>query len=242
MRALFVALVVLSAARGVEGRECAAIEGGAPSLASVDAADRLRFLRDGLRSSARHARAWSWAWGATYAALTVGQLGLVPVVAREARPDFYVEGGASAIALLAIVVLPLRVIGDQRRLEARLASAPAGADPCALLADAERYLVRDAAAERIGKSWLLPAGVVAVNLAAGLTLALGFGRLQSAALDGAAGLAIGAIQINTQPTDSQQLLDRYRANQLGPSPPVSALQVVPLVGAGRYGLAFGGSF
>jgi hypothetical protein len=237
-----VVLLLMALSGTASARECAVIEGGAASLAGVDAGERLSFLRDGLREAAHRARIWSWAWGATYSALTVGQVALGVIGPPEDRPKYFVFAVPSAIAVAALAIVPLKVMRDQRWLEKRIANAAPGEDPCALLAEAERLLLRDAESEHKGQGWLLNVGNFALNLAAGLVLAFAFHNREAAAVNGVVGFALGELQFDTQPTESVKLLARYRANAFGPTAAPTRLGLAPILGGGQYGLALGTTF
>jgi hypothetical protein len=199
--------------------ECAPIVGGSPALAEVDAAERLRFLRTSLDDAARRSRRWRTGWAIGYASLTAGQLAISPAFDADTRRDYYVGAFGSAVGLTVALVAPPKVIHDQRWLERRISSARAGTDTCALLAEAERLLLRDAAFERFGQSWVIHAGNFAFNLGLGLILALWFHHFRAAAINTVVGATIGEIQINTQPTPLGPLLERYREARLGSATP-----------------------
>jgi len=222
--------------------ECAPIRGGSPALVHVDAEVRLAFLRDGLRSAAHRARLWSWGWGLGYSALTVGQLAITPLFNSDDRKDYYVGAFGSAVGVTALLARPLRVMGDQRWLERRLAATP-GADPCARLAEAERLLLRDAASEEEHQRWFVHAGNFAFNAGLGLVLAFWFQHYRAAATNTIIGITIGEIQLYTMPSGSVALLARYRDAALAP-PTENRItwQFLPLPLDRGAGLAIAGSF
>ncbi len=220
--------------------ECAVPAGMAPSLARVPAEVRLGFLRRELATAARRASAWAWSWAALYAGGTALEFGLSAAVSREARIDYWVGGATSAIGLASLLVLPPRSPRDQRWLEARIARAPADADPCALLAEAERLVARDAAGEEAGQSPLLHAANLLLNIAAGLVIGAVGDRWPSALLQIFGGAAIGELQLLTQPTLSVQALRRYRAGDLAPR--AAPVAIAPSVSRDSLGLSVALSF
>jgi len=225
-----VAGIVLLCAQPARGTECTtSIVGGAPTLQRLDAEVRLRFIRERLQAEARRARTWSYAWGATYAALMIGQLVPLPFVSPETRLDLYVGTAGAALGLIPVVVMPLRVMRDDRWLARRLDRAPAGTHPCVLLAEAESLLVRDAANEAWGRSWLFHTGNVVVNAGIFFIIGAGFGHWVSAVVSGLSGVAVGELMIFTQPTGAVRDLRRYRDGDLG-SPAERRLTLAPLVG------------
>lgn len=226
---------------GAAAAECPAIAGGAPRLAQEDAAERLRYLQQGMHAAARSARIWTWTWFSIYGALTAGQLLEAPFVDTAHRNGALLGAGSSAIGMLSIVVAPLGVMGDEKRLARQVAEAGAAADPCALLAVAERFLVHDAKSEAFGKSWLVHIGGLVVNAGLGLALALWLHDYQTMAISVTVGELLAELQFNTQPTGATDLLARYRAGDLAQKSPDNARPavgwlVVPMLGANRWGL------
>jgi hypothetical protein len=139
-----------------------------------------------------------------------------------------------------ITLAPLRVIGDARALDERMAAQPGpdDNDPCALLALAESFLVRDAAMEDRVNQWWSRVATLAFNAGCVALLVFAFHRDVGAAVNGIGGAVIGQIMINTQPTDSLKLLERYRAGDLTtPERPSIQWALAPLAGDGRLGLA-----
>jgi hypothetical protein len=235
---LVMVLVSLLGGGVAEATHCAPIEGGDPALGSVEAEERLRFLQAGLRAAARRARIWSWGWGAGYATVASAELVAAQFVEPDLRPDAYVGAAAATIGVLAIAIVPPKVMGDQRRLDRRLADARPDEDRCALLADAERYLLRGAASERLLHGWFTHVGNAVVNLAVTFTLGFGWGRWATGAPAGAIGATVGEIQIFTAPRGSIELLARYRRGDLGAPPsPTARWFVAPL--ADGWGLQAG---
>jgi hypothetical protein len=241
--ALLLALLLPPAASDARAAECGAIDGGSPVLVSVDAAERLAFLRGALRADARHARIWAWGFVITYSALATGEAIYALAGPSEDQGIHWVGSGASVFGVLVVVVAPPKVLADQRWLERRIAERP-GSDPCALLSEAERLLLRVAAQEERNRAWFIHAGNLAFNL--GVTLAMGFGfhNWQEGAIAGVVGAAIGEFQINTAPTGAIDALRRYRAADLASSGDRASLHLslAPLAAPGLYGLALGGTF
>jgi hypothetical protein len=228
VRAAMASVVLASMlARTAGGQECAPIQGGSPALASIDAGTRLQFIAGGLERGAHRARVWSWGWGTAYATLTAGQLVATAFLDADRRRDFYVGAVGSTVGVLALAILPLKVIGDEKRLRRRLAAARETDDRCALLAYAEQLLVRDAASETFGQSALVRGGNVLFNLGLGAIIAFWFRHWENAALNTAIGIVIGEIQIQLQPTDVVDLLRRYRAGDLGATAPRARPRPLP---------------
>jgi hypothetical protein len=238
---MLVALVLVGDARATE---CAPIAGGLPELEHIDASVRLRFIRDRLRVEAHKTRIWAWTWAGIYSTITVVDLGLLHDHSRHALIDNGVGAGASAVGILSIALVPPAVIGDQYWLERRLRNATPGTDACALLADAERLLMRSAKSAAFGKSPLIHAGNFAFNLGVSFLLGFGFGHWEQAALQGLVGIAVGEVMIISQPAELVRDLRRYRAANLGLPPnwhPVS-WSIAPMIGQHHTGLMAGITF
>lgn len=211
----------------------AASSGAAPVVDGITPAIRLRFIADSLRRGAAPARTWTWGWGVGLSTVGAAQFVAAPLVSdRGLRAELLLGGSKSVLGLFPILVTPLSVMGDARRLDERVAAAGASANECesGLLAQAERMLVAAAWRENFGKSWLQHTGVFVVNVGAGLALGLGYGRWITGTLGAAVGIAVGETIIYTQPRQSVEALARYRAGTLDAPPATSSSWfVVPTV-------------
>jgi hypothetical protein len=231
---LVIAVVVCRSSLGA-AIECTPIEGGSARLAASDAEARLDFIQQHLRLEARHARQWAWIWGSVYGSLAVAQLATLPARSSDTRANAYVGAGAAAIGALVIAVQPPKVIHDQVWLDARLRrfrSDPA-VDRCALVAEAEQLLLRDARDEAFARGALVHAAAFAFNLGLGLTLALGFQQVDQGAIVAASGVAIAEIQIFTHPGRTPEALRRYQAGDLHPGPMQRDVRVMVLPALSR---------
>jgi hypothetical protein len=170
-----------------------------------------------MERSARAARRWTWAWASTNAAATVAQIAVATVVPKGRRTELWIGAAGSGVGAAAVVLVPLRVIRDRRALEKRIRNRRPGSDPCPVLAEAERFLIRDARSEGFGTGPVAHAGNVLLNLGIGIATAVTTHRHREAALTGVAGIVVGEIQINTQPRRSVRLLERYRTGHLQPT-------------------------
>jgi hypothetical protein len=247
------ATLLLASSLASAQEHCRAIDGGAPELAAVDARVRLQFIDDGLRAGARRARIWSWSWLTLYTTLTATYGGLaIAAASRDSKIDYWIATGSSAIGVLTLAAMPLAVKADQRRLSRLLANPPPnaeGQDPCVLLAQAEAYLVRDAASEAFGVSPLVHAGSFVFNAGIAILLGAGFGHWDTAAITGAIGIVVGEAEILSQPTDVVDLLAVYRTGRLvtpttgsRASRRILGWSAAPLVAKDRVGLTVGFAF
>jgi hypothetical protein len=207
------ALWAPAAARADAG--CPAGAGGGATLASIDPELRLRFIDERLARTAHHAQVWTWGWGIGIGASTVANLIPLAFVAPEDRIDWYVGAATTVIGIVPLIIAPLDVVEDSRALRGRLATRSATDDVCALLADAEKKLVRDAQNQADGQRWWLHVGNVALNTGVGLFLALGYHHWGAGAYNAILGTAIGEAIILTQPTSSIADLRTYQSGSFG---------------------------
>jgi hypothetical protein len=193
----------------------AALGGVAERTSTLDPELRLRWIDGELARSAGHARLWTGAWGV---ALGVGSVAnLVPLawVPADQRVDWYTGAATTAIGVVPLIIAPLDVVADSRELRARLGTRAPG-DTCALLADAETRLVRDAKNQADGQRWWLHVGNVVLNAGVGLFLIVGFHHWAAGIWNAASGAVIGEVIIFTQPTGAIDSLRRYRDGDFDP--------------------------
>jgi hypothetical protein len=216
LRALALPALLLLFAPRARATECRAVDGGTPALALIPAEKRIEWIDHRLRHEAHNARLWSGLWGAGYGAITVGQAILATQQSDTGqRAENIVGAAASFIGVMAVVILPPSVERDQSWWEKHKRLIPPNADPCATLATAEHLLVRAADSEEFGIGPLVHIGNFAVNIAAGLVLGIGFNRWPAFAYVGLVGIAVGEVQVITQPTGSIADLRRYKNGDLG---------------------------
>jgi hypothetical protein len=165
---------------------------------------------------------WTWGWGIALGAGAVANLAPLLWVPKDERIDWYTGAFTNTIGIVPLLIAPLDVIGDSRDLRARLAARD-GLDVCALLADAETRLVRDAQNQADGRRWWLHAANFALNAGVGLFLGVGFGHWKNGLFQFATGVVIGEAIIFTQPTGAIDSLRKYRDGSLdgGAGPPAS---------------------
>jgi hypothetical protein len=235
------ALVLLLACAPVLAADCPLPPGAASALGAADGEARLRFLQRGMRHAARKARIW--AWSSAGVLLAVGNfqlLGALHVPDRGDRIDLAVGAASVGFSLLQMAAVPPLVTIDQWRLDSKVAHAAPGADRCALLAEAERFLVRDARSEEQATGFVMQAVTVLFNMGTGVVLGLAFHRWDSAASNIFLGVGLGELQILTQPTESVKLLARYREGNLTPQKGEKAAlswQLVPMAARDHWGLS-----
>jgi len=126
------------------------------------------------------------------------------------------------------VVTPLKVMGDEKRLD-KLEAETMQADPCVALARAEELLNRDAANEAQGRSLLFHGGNVVVNAGIFLIIGAGFGHWTSATISLLTGIATGEIMIFTQPVGALKALRQYRRGDFGSPSAGVRIGIAPLL-------------
>jgi hypothetical protein len=210
-----------TAARAATCLPIAAVGAAAPAGA-LDPEWRLRWIDAELAHSAGRARLWTWAWSLGLGAATVANLAPIPFVPADERVDWYTSAVTTVVGIVPLLIAPLDVVADSRQLRARLAVRTED-DTCALLADAETRLVRDAENQADGRRWWLHVGNVALNAGVGLFLIVGFHHWGAGIWNAVSGAAIGEVIIFTQPTGAIDSLRRYREGSLdgGAAPPAS---------------------
>ena len=218
--ALGALVVAVPSARARADASCPDGAGGSPRLATIDPELRLHFIDEHLARTAHRAQIWTWGWGIGIGVATVGNLIPLAFVAPENRIDWYV--GTTIVGIVPLLIAPLDVVGDSRALRGRLAARAPTDDVCALLADAEVKLVRDAQNQSDGQRWWLHVGNVVLNTGVGLVLGLGYHHWTAGAFNAIFGSAIGEAIILTQPTSSIGDLQTYRSGSFAP-PRVVAL-------------------
>ncbi len=178
LRYILLALILaVAAAPARAAAETPAEDAGLPDAGLSDAAivERLRFIEDRLDASRLHGQVWYWSWMAINGGSTVG-LGIAAGLSRheDDQVNNGVQAGVAAIGVADLLLRPL---------EARLGAAPIAELPeatrtekLAKLRAAEAQLRANAERAEERTSWLMHAGNVALNGAAGGIIALPAGR------------------------------------------------------------------
>jgi hypothetical protein len=193
---------------------CPAGAGGGEALATIDGASRLHWIDTHLLATAHRAQVWTWGWGIGIVAATMGNLAPLPFVARGDRIDWYVGAGTTIVGLVPLLIAPLDVVADARRLHVQVMADTSADHVCRWLADAEATLVRDAKNQSDGQRWWLHVGNVLLNTGVGLFLGLGYHHWGAGAWNAFGGSAIGEAIILTQPMGTIQDLRHYREGAL----------------------------
>lgn len=214
-------VVLLLAGGDAAAQPCATL--GGQTLGPERARQRLESLERSLDRNRVHMRAWNVTWFSLYSTAAAVQGGLALALDdRDDKAVFAVGAGRAAIAAVAI---PILGIGTRRLVLT--------GDRCADLREAEAVMRANVRLHAEGRGWLKHAGVVGLNLAAFLTLGLGFDLWERGALGAGIGVVVGEIQIYTQPMGSRDIARDYERG---------GVAVVPVAGAESFGLALAGWF
>jgi hypothetical protein len=202
-------LVLVSATTAASARTC---DGVSDAVDEEDAAVRLDFLRERMHRGAKYASIWDAGWSVAYAGVSTYQAIALPLANHHDRIDRSFGLGGSLLGLAVIQIMPMKIIGDDRRLERDIAASPPS-DRCVRLAEAEHLLERDAASEAFSHGPLVHIGNFILNTGMALALGAGFHHWDAAATQGLSGIAIGEVQTFTQPSYEQKTLALYRRGQ-----------------------------
>ena len=230
-------LAALLAATAPSAVACPVIAGAeGDGLAARDDDARLAWIRARVARTSHRANVWLYGWEIGIAGATVVDLAMIPILGdtRSNRIDFGLGAVTTIIGIPPLLLWKPRVIADSDALEA-LAAVP-GAEPCAVLAEAEKRLVAVADAQDGQRAWYMHAGNVVLN--AGVTLLFGaFHHWTSGVLNGIGGAIVGEVILFTEPVDQLDDLARYRRGEIAAPAAATTWQLVPTVSRGGVGLA-----
>ncbi len=201
--------------------QCAAMEGGSPALAAVDAEARLAFLRRVMRDQGRRATLWRLGWSGVGLALAAGQYGLIPFYPADKRFEQAFAGTASLYLPLSLNVFPLRIQEYSDVLERAAVDAETAQGhmmPCLILDRAEEQLVLAARAEARLTGPLMQVTTVVLSIAYGAIFAFGFKDVVGTLENGIGALVVGETQFFTTPRGAVRALESYRRGDLSGAP------------------------
>src|SRR5664279_2614962 len=142
---------------------CPAGAGGGEAIGTIDGESRLHWIDTHLSATAHRAQVWTWGWGIGIVAATLGNLAPLPFVAKSDRIDWYVGAGTTIVGIVPLLIAPLDVVDDARRLHVQVIAETSVDNVCRLLANAESSLVHDAKNQADGQRWWLHVGNVVLN-------------------------------------------------------------------------------
>jgi hypothetical protein len=191
-----------------------------------------REIQQELDHEAAHERLWWNGWMAAYAGLTVGQGAAAGLSGdRDTRADLGVGAATSFLGVVGVLISRLPEIDVAART---LRAMPADGEGAGRAHDEEAARLRDLAAsvEREERSWVAHALNFVVAAGSSLVLWKGFDRGASSATNFATSLAVGELQIWTQPA---ALIGGSNARAALPAaePPVGSRSSFGLVMSGR---------
>ena len=234
--------MALTVAGSARSQTCPVPVGADPKLAEVDARERVHFLQRELGAQARYATQWQTTWFLARSAVLAGEFGLA-IVSPDAgdRTDAVVTGLFAIVPPIGTLLFGLRVARDGPRF-LRLDHLDTDASRCAYVARGEQFLARDAKNEDENRGWIQHALQIAGSTALFLILGVGFDHWKNAIINGVAGIALGELQILTQPTGLIGAWERYRAGDLGATKSKITLHLAPKLSTTSAGLALEATF
>lgn len=239
----FVAALVTSAltlgAGSANAETCPIGPGADPSLAAVSADVRLEFLKSELGAQARYAALWQTSWMVVRTAILAEQVGLAMIASSPGdREAATITSVFAALPPIGTVLFGLRVAHDGPAF-LRMDGAEPNLPRCALIARGEELFARSAKNEDDNRGWLQHVLQLGGSAALFAILGFGYGHWRDAIVNGVAGIALGELQILTQPTG---LVGGWQRYQNGMKSAPVALVVSPAVGPSGIGLTVGARF
>jgi len=209
--------IVLSLCIAVNG---AFAQGAKTTPSDQEARERLAYIQTALQNGQKSSNIWYWSWIGIYSGLSIGSYSLF--FATDAlnpkknskdknhfRQDWMTSGITSTLGVIGLAIdpmVPAYALG-------RFKDMPEGTPEERLLKlkEAEIWFKKSSQREIDGRSWVPHTLNFVVNLAAGLTIWLAFDR---SVVDGLItflpGMAIGELQIWTQPTRAINDYETYK--------------------------------
>jgi hypothetical protein len=167
-----------------------------PSEEEIDA--RLRFLTEKLDGGVRNNLAWYAGWSSFYGVAIVVQLGRLGYAVDDAeRADLIVSASKATIGVVSRLVRPPHAIYGTREL--RGMRERTAEERWRKVVRAESLLARNAKESDERYSWLAHTINLALNIGGGLIVWLGYHDFARGAGSAAVGIAVGEVQIWTQP-------------------------------------------
>jgi hypothetical protein len=186
------------------------------SLSATDLEARATFLEQSLEGPQVHARAWWWGWLSFYSAAVIAQsirLGLVDGMDESApaqRADFTISIVKAVGGITSLLLLPLSAMDGAEEMQKVEGDTIEDARRRVMLGEAA--LAENASESDRRYNWIRHTAMIAVNIAGGLIVWLGYEDLQRGAISTAVGIAVGEIILWTQPWQPRDSFDEYRAS------------------------------
>ena len=175
------------------------------SIAHTDAEldSRIAFLEEHLEAPKVHARAWWWGWMSFYAAAIGAQSVRLALVdpededARAQRADFTISIVKTALGVASLLFVPLKAMegaSDMYEIQGETRE-----DKILRLRAGEAALLENAEQAELRHWWVRHALIVALNLAHGLIVWIGYDDPERGMISAGLGIVVGEIIAWTQP-------------------------------------------
>jgi hypothetical protein len=211
------------AAHAVLAAPCPDPTGAKSPFTEAETEQRLKVLRNALDVDAKSSLNWRLSWGAAYGVGTAAQLIALPALGPDDRNDFIWGAVSTGVGVGFVIIATPDVFENGPGFVRKIDTSE---HDCALLAETEALVAKDAANERDNVAWYNHLLNVAFNAGIGLVLGLGYGHWVSALINFLTGVAIGEGTIFTSPTKLADTWDQYLTGDLT-RPTPSAIQVRP---------------
>jgi hypothetical protein len=176
-----------------------------------DISERIHFIQTCFDKGQTSGKVWSYGWIGFYGAL-IGLQG-IPVISTDHNRLTNIVGASESLLGLAVLIIdPFHARSSGDDLKALPQSTPE--ELKLKLQKAESWLERNYKQEKLGRSWLIHAGVVAGSMLEGGAVWHDDG-FKSGIISFLAGVAVGEIQIWTQPTRSIRDYNDYHNKYKG---------------------------
>lgn len=212
--------------------ECPQADGvGGTGVGTKSGEERLAFLAQTFDQESQSMNRWMLAFGGGFAALTVGQAGLMGAFPKDQQPDWYWGAISSAVGVATVLLSNPEASREAPVFRQRAAAAQSPEQVCSLVAEGEKLLESGSGAEAFGTAWYAHVANVLFNVGFGLLYYFGYDHLQTAIVNTAVGTVLGEAMILFQPTGLVTGWERYKTGAI--RKPLIAWSVFPAgLGAG----------
>jgi hypothetical protein len=219
-------------------RACPLPPGASASLAEVSPEARLEYLRESLLSEGQRVHTWSTLWIGGTIILIAGAAGVMPFYSPGSRVGLYVGIGATVLGALPLQLIPPSVQRDGPLFQEHIDAFPPSGDICRLIAEGERFMIRDARQEGLILGPINTLINAAYNIGVLLVLGFGFHQWASGGAAMLSGFAFGEVVMYTQPRALPSWLDEYLAGHPKLSQPAATWRIVPQAAGLALNVAF----
>jgi hypothetical protein len=139
-------------------------------------------------------------WGLTWATVTFAQAAAATEAKGSDKTDFWIGAASSSLGLIPTWIAPPPMTTE---------TLPTPDGSCESLKNFEALLNSYSDTDHLNSSWKSHISNVAVNVAVGLVLGLGYQHWSAAAISVAAGIPIGELMVFTYPGSAEKFRERY---------------------------------